>query len=70
MKVDIFFKRFVNFVVTIFALRANSKFQFVGTAFTPKHLLQNKQICFVLLQLFDKAFYAFHVRFIKIINVY
>ena len=42
---DIFFERFVNFVVNTFAvLRANSKFQFVqqSAKFIPKHLLQNK----------------------------
>jgi len=70
------FKQFVNFVLNIFAVHANSKFQFVCAAVskihsktvTTKNLRERSLIvnCFVN---FDKAFSTFHVTFIKIINV-
>jgi len=67
-------------------IRNSSSLVQQSAKFIPKQLLQNKQmldflsyakytryicICFVLCQLFDKAFVStFHVTFIKIINVY
>ena len=37
INVDIFFERFVNFVLIIIAVRANSKFQFVRAAVSKIH---------------------------------
>ena len=37
INVDIFFKRFVNFVLNIFAVRACSKFQFIRVAVSKIH---------------------------------
>jgi len=37
INVDIFFKQFVNFVLNIFGVRANSKFQFVRAAVRKIH---------------------------------
>jgi len=37
INVDIFFKRFVNFVLNILAVRAKSKFQFVRAAVSKIH---------------------------------
>jgi len=60
-----YFQRFINYVVNISAIRANSKCQFIVQQAVSKIHSQNSYyktnaslliICFVSLQLFDKAF--------------
>jgi len=50
-----FFKQFVNFILNIFAVRANSKFQFMqqSAKFVPKWLLQNT-LPYIILHYSDK----------------